>query len=396
VLTAASVPVVYRFTRRRAGQNFSLVVVAAYAFGWPIQGLIDFDFHEIAFATPLLALAVDALDRRDDRRLLIWCVLLLFVREDMGLLVALVGVLVLLQRRGRLRLGLGLIALGAATYAIATNVIIPHFAAGHEFAYGNQFGSLGPSVSSALMNILTHPWHAVAVFFTPEVKAKTLAYLLLPFLLLPLRSPYVILVIPLLAERFFNSRINLWTTTFHYNALPWLIFTMAMVDGAQRFGLFDATRRAQVRRRALGAFLALTPFALIYFGPGLSIVPIDSLRRPYQHQPVGWLASAKAVVAWLPRNVCVVADNHLVPHLTGRDYTSVAQAGTPDPDFVALDLFAPDTGGNPPAPKPGEVYARFVGDGYRQAFASGSFVVLQAPDYRGPSAACTPLGSGKT
>ena len=75
VLTAASIPVVYRFTRRRAGEGFSLVVAAAYGVGWPVQALVDFDFHEIAFGTPILALAIDALDRRDDRRLLLWCVL---------------------------------------------------------------------------------------------------------------------------------------------------------------------------------------------------------------------------------------------------------------------------------------------------------------------------------
>src|SRR5581483_157296 len=89
VLTAASIPVVYRFTRRRAGEPMSLLITAAYAFGWPLQGLIDFDFHEIAFATPLAALAVDALDRHDDRKLALWCGLLLLVREDMGLVVAL-------------------------------------------------------------------------------------------------------------------------------------------------------------------------------------------------------------------------------------------------------------------------------------------------------------------
>ena len=74
VLTAASIAVVYRFTRRRAGERFSLLVAAAYGFGWPLQALIDFDFHEVAFATPLAALAIDALDRRDDRRLLLWAV----------------------------------------------------------------------------------------------------------------------------------------------------------------------------------------------------------------------------------------------------------------------------------------------------------------------------------
>jgi uncharacterized membrane protein len=396
VLTAASVLVVYRFARRRAGEGMSLIIAAAYGFGWPLQGLIDFDFHEIAFATPLAALAIDALDRRDDRRLIIWCALLLLVREDMGLIVALIGGLVLAQRRGKLKLAASLVGAGIGMYVLTTIVIIPHFAAGHAFAYGNQFGSLGPSLSAAAGNIVTHPWHAVAVFFTPAVKTGTLAFLLIPLALLPLRSPYALLALPLFAERFFNSRHNLWDTTFHYNALPWLILMMAMVDGASRLGLFEATRRATLARRGLGAVLALTPVVLIIIGmAGGGVVPVTSLRKPYLHQPSNWLSSAKQVVAWLPDNVCVVADNHLVPHLTNRDYTTVAQANTPNPDFIAIDMFAPDTGGNPPAPKPDAVYAQGLADGYKVVFRAGTFVILQSPHYAGPSAACKPLGSGK-
>jgi uncharacterized membrane protein len=395
VLTAAAIPVVYRFTRRRAGEGMSLLVAAAFGFGWPLQSLIDFDFHEIAFATPLVALAIDALDRRDDRKLILWCALLLFVREDMGLIVALFGILVLAQRRGRHRLALGMIGVGAFMYGVTTQVVIPHFAAGHQFAYGNQFGALGPTLTSAVGNIITHPWHAVTVFFTPDIKSQTMALLFLPLLLLPLRSPYWLLSVPLLAERFFNSRSNLWTANFHYNALPWVILVLAMVDGAARFGLFNADRRAVLLRRGLAAVLAAFPFLLILTSTPWKVVPITSLRQPYANQPANWLASAKATAAWLPRNVCVVADNHLVPHLTGRDYTTVAQADTPEPDFVALDLFAPDTGGNPPAPEPYYVYGVAVDNGYKVVFTDGTFVILQSPRYSGPSSQCAPLGSGK-
>lgn len=393
VLTAVSIPVVYRFARRRTGETMSLVIAATYAFGWPIQGLIDFDFHEVAFATPLLALAIDALDRRDDKRLLIWTGLLLFVREDMGILVALIGALVLAQKRGARRLGFGMIATGLAFYWLTTSLVIPHFAAGHQFAYGNQFGALGSSIGDAAMNVLTQPWHAVRVFFTPGVKAQTLGWLVLPFAGLSLRSRYCLLAVPLLSERFFNSRHNLWTVVFHYNALPWLVLCLAMIDGADRLGLFRAERRARLLRLGLASVLIATPVVVIVVNS--TVLPLNSLRRGYAHQPKDWLASVKQVDAFLPDNVCVAADNHLVPHLTGRDWTTVAQANTPEPDFFAIDMFAPDTGGNPPAPKPAKVYRDEIAAGYHVAFRAGTWVVLQSPHYTGPSSACRPLGPGK-
>jgi hypothetical protein len=200
----------------------------------------------------------------------------------------------------------------------------------------------------------------------------------------------------LLAERFFNTRPNLWTGTFHYNALPWLILVMAMVHGAQRLGLFEPERLATVLRRGLAVVLAATPLVLIFIGDHYRIVPVTELRRPYANQPADWEKAANDVVNWLPHNVCVAADNHLVPHLTGRDWTTVPATRTVDPDFIAIDMFAPDTGGNPPAPKPDDVYGQALVDGYTIVFRESTFVVMQSPDYAGPSQACTPLGKGKS
>ena len=75
-----------------------------------------------------------------------------------------------------------------------------------------------------------------------------------------------LLALPLLAERFFNTRENLWTATFHYNALPWLILVLAMADGAHRYGVFDADRRGMLLRRSLAVLLVATPVALIFVG----------------------------------------------------------------------------------------------------------------------------------
>ena len=130
-------------------------------------------------------------------------------------------------------------------------------------------------------------------------------------------------------------------------------------------------------------------------GSDLKIVPVTKLRQPYAHQPPHWSANAAAVVKWLPADVCVAADNHLVPHLTSKDWTTVAAANTPHPDFYAIDMFAPDTGGNPPAPKPEAVYDQVTREGYTVVLSKGTFVVFRSPGYTGPSKACRPLGPGK-
>lgn len=395
VLVAASVPIVYRFARRRTGQPMSLLIAAAYGLGWPVLALIDFDFHEIAFATPLLALAIDALDRRDDRTLLICSGLLLLVREDMGAVLVLIALLRLLHRRRPHWPAAALAIAGVFGYVLTTVVIIPHFARGHGFAYGGQFDTLGHNLPSALGNIIAHPAHAAKLFFTPSVKAETLGYLLLPLALLPLRSPYALLALPLLAERFFNSRENLWQAHFHYNALPWLVLVLAMVDGAERFGMFRQSAAAHRCQAALAAWLVATPFLLYLDHWRAHPYTITKLRDAKAISSQAALRAARATVAFLPNNACIEADNKLVPHLTTRDYVTLPETQRGTADFVALNLAAADVGGNPPAPKPAAVLARARQQGYTPVFRDGTFIVLQSPSYTGPSARCHPLARGK-
>ncbi|RYY63390.1 MAG: DUF2079 domain-containing protein, partial [Comamonadaceae bacterium] len=271
LLVAASVPVVHRFTLRRTEPWFALVVAGVYGLGWPVMTMIDFDFHEVAFGMPILALALDALDRRNDRQLLVWAVLLLLVREDMGVIVAVLGFVRLLQG-GRKRLpALGLMAAGLVTYLLVTSVVIPAFAT-EGYAYTSQYDALGDSLPEILVSIVTKPWHALDLLLTPVVKTQTLAYLFLPLALLPLRSPYVLVALPLLAGRMFNSRENLWIPMFHYNALPWLVLVLATIDGADRFGLFEPGDRARRLRRVLAAWMVLATLAC-------TVIPLNHRPR---------------------------------------------------------------------------------------------------------------------
>jgi uncharacterized membrane protein len=392
-LIAASVPVVYRFTRRRTAPGVAFVISAAYGVGWAIQSMIDFDFHEIAFAVPILALAVDALDRRADRAFLGWSLLLLLVREDMGLLLVVLGVLRALVPSGGRRTwrtaapGLALIVLGVIGYELVTAVVIPHFAPGRRFAYW-QYTELGSDLPHALGNMIVHPLRAIRLFFSPSDKSISLAYLLVPFLLLPLRSRYAWLALPLLAERYYNSRPELWTTHYHYSVLPWLLFTLAMVDGADRLGVFRVRWRSQL----LVAWLVIVPIWLTAFG---QTAPSD-LRRMITG--AAWRTNAhtaaqRAVVRAIPADTCVAVDDRLAPHLDAHNYTALADFGFVRADFVALDLLYDSVGGNG-GPPPRSILAAAEADGYRVVLTQNTLTLLQSPTYAGPSPACHPTARG--
>jgi uncharacterized membrane protein len=405
LLTASSIPVVYRFTRRRAGVGFSWTVAAGYGLAWPIQTMIDVQFHEVAFAVPLLALAIDALDRRDDKQLLIWSGALLLVREDMGILVALMGVLVYLRARPAAsvtswharvlhrppRAALALILGGVVAYELIMALIIPALAPSHRFQYW-QFDAIGRNLPDAIGGILTQPWHAAHVFFAPAVKVRTMLYLLAPLAFLPFCSPYLVIALPLLAERFFNSRPELWTAHFQYNALPWLVLVLAFVDGAARVGMFSAAWTAGLARKLLIALLVAAEV-------GLSVVVATQFRsllpnavRLIENRREPSALTAQRAGAVIPDGVCVQVEERIAPHLARRDHVTLPHLPITGADFVVLDLSRPNVGYRA---VPAAVLAAARRSGFVTVFSDGPVIVLRAPHYAGPSAECAPLSGGR-
>src|SRR5262249_42137812 len=141
-----------------------------YAFSWGLQQMVAFDFHEIAFAVPLLAFSLSALVRRRLWPAVAWALPLVFVKEDQGFTVAAIGLVIAgdglamlrAARRGAaapapggdagprqdpaawIRAGVLLAAWGLAWSVLAIAVIVPHFNPAHAYPYWNDGGVIGP------------------------------------------------------------------------------------------------------------------------------------------------------------------------------------------------------------------------------------------------------------
>lgn len=384
-LVALSVVVVRRFAARHFGTRTSLALAVAYGLGWPIQGLIDFDFHEVAFAIPLLAVALDALDRRSDRVLALACIGLVLVREDMGLLVVMIGLVRLFTHPPRWR-GVALVAAGVVGYEVATKLVLPHFSPTGEFVYWS-YDALGPDLPSALATIVRHPVSSAELFFTPGVKTLTMVWLLAPVAFVALRSPLVLVSLPLLAQRFFSSREHLWTPEFHYSAVIWPIVFVAALDGMRRLRdsrFAPAWSGAGVRAWAAAALavplvgtcvsFAMFPFHLLLTGATWELDP--------------HMRDQAAILREIPPSTCVYADDRLAVHLTHTHFVSLPGKIDAPPDFVVLDLSQDEVGFELPSPQ--VVLARVEAEGFRVVEVRGDLLLLQSPEYAGPTPACTP------
>ncbi|GAA0374737.1 DUF2079 domain-containing protein [Microbispora corallina] len=316
VLFALAVPFLWAYAHRAFGGTpaarwAAYATAVAYALSWPVAEAVAFDFHEVAFV-PLLTAA--ALERHQAGRrgaAAAAALGLLLVKEDMGLLVAGIG-LVLLTRRGERRAGALLVAAGAAALWLTTWVLIP--AAGGRPGYYWAYGPLGRGPGEALAHAVAHPGDALALLATPPAKAATALLLVAPALLTPLLSPITLALLPPLLERLLASGFpNWWSLHYHYNAFVVVVAFAGGVDGARRLARRFPRPDLAVRWWAgltLAVCLAGVPF--FAFGPLLS--PAFYARTPRT------LAAARAVAA-VPDGVLVEATDNLAPALSARTRT---------------------------------------------------------------------------
>ena len=326
LLIAVGVHVVCRLSVRRLG-GFGYFLGAAFAVSWGILQAVDFDFHEIAFAVPLLALALEALLTGRYIQVVVFSSLLVLVKEDSPLLVIGIALVLAAQRRYRPALLLGLI--GVVSFLLIILVVIPFFSYSHTYTYfayagaGKAYG-LGGLVSSALDTVFSRR----GLIFLGALAITTG---------LGLRSPVILAILPTLAARLVSNNYAYTGFLYHYNATLMVICFVALGDGLTRQRRVK-TPTSRVLVRAQTVVLA-------------GVVAVSLVRAP----PIATIGSvftscdrctaAAEAVARIPDGARVAADVFLMPHLADRAQVMQAYPGFVDPtglpiraDWVVLDL----------------------------------------------------------
>ena len=306
-----------------------------YVLSWGMQGAVAAQFHEIAFAMPLLAYASVAFVERRWGAVTAWSVPLVLVKEDMGLTVLMIGVAVILtsavpawyrtctvirpggrgadgldaagdaagnapkddaarNRRRGLRLGVGMIVGGIAAFLFAIQVFLPAFNINGVWDYG-----LGSQDQPASPDALTQ-------------KATVVVMLILTSGVVGVTSPWLLVVLPTLAWRFLGSVEFYWVwDNWHYNATLMPIALGALLD-------------VVARRRAHGSYVADHPVRQVGVD-GRAVVGRSAQAAPGASSPDesdvdGPRRSPTAFPTWLTvplRHRFVVATSILTTVATG-------------------------------------------------------------------------------
>jgi uncharacterized membrane protein len=287
LLACSAIPVT-RLAMRHAGPVAGGCLGVAYGLSFGLQNAVGFDFHEVAFAVPLLAFSLERLALREWTAAAAWALPLVLVKEDLSLTVAAIGVYIAVG--GRRRLGAALATFGVVAFALVVFVVIPTVnPAGHNPYLGQVGGWENPLVR----------------FFAPGVKGATVAALLVPTAFVALRSPLLLIAVPTIAWRFWAANPAYWGTGGHYNAVLMPVVFVACADALHRIG-----------RAWLPAVVAA--FSLAVTAHQAPHLPLWDLTSPAAWSADHRTAAARQLIREIPDGAVVAAANHLVPQLTNR------------------------------------------------------------------------------
>ena len=392
LLTALSVFPVMAAGSALLGRPSGRLIGFAYGFSWGLQQMIDFDFHEIALAIPLLAFSLSALVRGRVRATALWALPLVFLKEDQGFTVTAIGALLVFDgvraladgpagsgRRGSIGWGALLFFWGLCWSVLAITVIIPHFNPLHEYYYWKDGGVVGRGSGfspGALIVQTASGW---------PVKLQTVVMLLLPTAFAALGSPLALVALPSLALRFISTNSAYWGTDWHYNATLMPILFIAAVEALARWRAAVPGRRRPgplgglagvLGDRAGGLWISLRDGLARHAAPMMAAVavalafqfPLSQLWQGSTYTISPHVAADNAAVAVVPDGATVQTTLNLLAPLAARTDTFwIGNAGNPLTQYLVFD--GEFSGYSPvPASVPAFIAQLYPTAGYQQIF----------------------------
>ncbi len=414
-LAAGAWPI-YLFARKKlvqaapgaAAEWGAAVFAAAYLLTPSLQAAAVAEFHAMPLAAPFIAAAVWAAEEQRWARFALWAVLVMTAQEGAALLAAALGAyaavnayrnqvsrrnLVSVRVGGvmgaetrrhvanlvSVRVGGVIFLAGLAWFAVATFVIIPHFAAQaygmDQTPYAARYGALGDSFGDVLIALVTRPLTALRIALEP-LRVQYLLGLLVPTAGLALLSPGLVLAsAPLLLANLLSAFPLQFSGESHYSAALVPFFTMAAAAGAARVLQSQKVRRdwPVLMGNRLPAFMfSVVGVCAVLFQIAEGFTPVGGEFRGSPGR--GWpevTAHHRLLQRFarsIPPDAAVSTTPPLHPHLSHRQHIYLFPI-IGDADYVLVDVAGTT-----------DMHPADVKASLEQLMASGEFGVVEAED----------------
>jgi uncharacterized membrane protein len=348
----------YWLCLRFLGRQWPAAFIAvAYLFNPGLQAANLFDFHAQMMAGTLLLFAFHYLLERRLKLFLLFAVLAALAKEEIVLLVAMMGLYAVWPLK-RPKWGIPIFLAGTAYFLFVMKVLIPAFNPDGDTSelVGVRYEAFGGSITGVLRTALTDPFFMLGY----ALSGARLQYILQLLGLaggFAVFSPLVLAIpLPELAINVLSQRPQMVSIRYHYSApiIPFVyLATAAGLYNVLRFALWLRARnrfpgprmRRLISRELLvervpllvALFILLMNVQMNY-----EIGPLPWFHSPENHSSVidppapEHLEALDGAVARIPPEASVSASNWIGPHLAHRDYLYLFPL-IKDADYVVVD-----------------------------------------------------------
>ena len=303
---------------RKLGPVLGMLVGLIFAASWGIQGLALFDFHEVAFALPLLAAAYCALLDNRNGRAVLWSLPLMLVKEDSVFL--LLGLVLVLLTRRQWKLASILAAYAVGSFALIVWVIIPRIGFYGRYTYWEASAASG-------VNPIVDAFHNAVTSVTSGATPMLFVVLFAGTLGVGFRSPLILGVLPNLLSRLTSPNPTYLNGDLQYNGTVAVIIAIAFVDGVLRYerkpqpdkipsAVKIDSRPATITRQQAVTF-AIIASTVVTFAITVFLAPAGLLARTLAPPSEDYKTVAESLTL-IPHNSRVIASDTIAAYLVDR------------------------------------------------------------------------------
>ncbi len=206
----------YKLVNLKLKNNFALILTIVLALSPGIQGVLLFDYHPVVYAFPFLIWAIYFNEKNNYKFSLLLFLLACLVKEDVGVLVGLFGIITLLNKKW---IGLIYIIIGFGITTLSIQYLIPAIRLGPSDTL-LRYEYFGNSFSEIIKNMVFYPVNTFKFLFTP---LKVIYFLKITFstLFLPVLKfkEFIILFLPLFLINALSAETMQSGASVHYDIL---------------------------------------------------------------------------------------------------------------------------------------------------------------------------------
>jgi uncharacterized membrane protein len=338
VVASGAIPA-YLLARDVLGHAWmSLVFPLAYMAHPSLQNAVLDDFHAVVLSASFLMWALYFAYRQNTVWLCITSVLATLTKEDIGLLVAMMGLGMILMRR-EWRVGLAAIVGGIGWFLFCVVVVIPHFNPAGQSPYLNRYSYLGHGLGGVVAGMIRHPGVVLGTLTDHDRLAFWFALLgPLGFVSL-LGAPILVLALPSVLIDLLSNDPRMYSGQYQYTAeiVPFVI--ASAICGTWVVQRAAASRPSGWRHSAPWIAGAVVLIASIVSTRWYGFSPLASgyvVPQHGTHQVV-----EDSMLRLIPHSVSVAAADEIEPHLSDRYWIyllPLVRAGNgPAAQYIVLD-----------------------------------------------------------